>query len=201
MTQRICFLYLFFISYIAFSQEGYEVGYIITNSGDTIKGKIKDRKYIPDPPNSDKIKFIDAKGKKCKITPDKVSEYCRKGILFFRTLPIGMEGKQKFAQVLEYGEVILFGYIDNSFVSATISSVAPTGKDKTLTTKRSVVYFFQKRKDEKSLMKVKKDKFKDISLFYFKNDTELIKKLEDKSLSFEDIRLVVKTYNEFAEKK
>ena len=47
-------------------------------------------------------------------------------------------------------------------------------------------------------MKVKRDKFESVSLFYFKDDAELIKKIEDKSLKYQDIQLVVKMYNEFA---
>jgi hypothetical protein len=180
------FFYLF-ISGAVFSQAPFEDGYIVSNSGDTTKGKIKDRKYTAGDANSDKIKFIDTKGKESKITPDKVKGYGRKGNVVFRTLPIGLEGQLKFAQIIEYGDVILFGYKSNSFVSVVSD--------------KSIEYFYQKRKDLNSLMKVKKERFESVSLFYFKDDAELIKKIEGKSLKYEDIRQVVQIYNEFAAKK
>ena len=203
MKQYLSLLLLLFPSYFLFSQAPYELGYIITNSGDTIKGKIKDRKYTAGEANPDKIKFINEKGIESKITPDKAKEYCKGGALIFRALPIGREGGLQFAEIVEYGDVILFSYISNSFVSATISGLAPkNSKDKESSKKKiDAQYFYQKKKDANSLMKVNKDKFESVSLFYFKDDAELIKKIEGKSFKFEDIRLVVKTYNEFAAKK
>ena len=190
-----------FLSYLAFSQAGYEVGYIITNKGDTIRGQIKDRKYVASPANSDKIKFMDANSKQSKIMPEDVKGYCRKGIVFYRSLPIGIEGKSKFVKILEFGDVILFGYTSNSFVSTTKASLSPASKDKGASSNTEIEYFFQKRKDPNSLMKVKREKFESVSLFYFKDDIELIKKIETKSLKYEDIIKVVQLYNEFAAKK
>lgn len=203
MKQYFLLFFIFCIGQRIFSQAPYELGYIINNKGDTIKGKIKDRKYTAGEANADKINFIDEKGKESKITPDKVSEYCKRGTVMFRSLPIGREGRMQFAQVIEYGNVILFSYISNSLVSATISSLAPTSsKDKENTKKKiDVQYFYQKKKDTNSLMKVNKDKFESVSLFYFKDDSELIKKIEEKSIKFEDIKLVVKMYNDFSAKK
>ncbi|HEX7414406.1 MAG TPA: hypothetical protein VF411_10225 [Bacteroidia bacterium] len=201
MIQYFFTICVSFLSYLAFSQAGYEAGYIITNKGDTIRGQIKDRKYVASPANSDKIKFMDADSKQRKIMPEDIKGYCRKGTVFYRSLPIGIEGKQKFAQILEFGEVILFGYTSNSFVSTTKASLSPASKDKGASSNTEMEYFFQKRKDLNSLMKVKREKFESVSLFYFKDDIELIKKIEAKSLKYEDIRLVVQLYNEFTAKK
>src|ERR1700752_3412842 len=167
------FFYLFFFLFIhslVFSQAPFEDGYIIKNSGDTVKGKIKDRKYTAGEANADKIKFSDEKGKENKITPDKVKGYCKGGTVVFRSLPIGREGRMQFAQIIEYGNVILFSYISNSLVSATISGLAPTSsKDKESSKKKiDIQYFYQNKKDTNSLMKVNKDKFESVSLFYFK---------------------------------
>lgn len=195
------FLFLLIQPFI-FSQKGYDGGYIILNNGDTLRGKIKDRKYTTSPGNSDKISFIDDKGNKNKLSPNKIKAYSKRASMFYRSLPVGHEAKMQFVQILEYGEVILFGYSSNSFVSETISSIKPTSsKDNHAIQKSDVVYFYQRNKDPNSLMKVKHDKFESVSLFYFKDDAELIKKIEDKSLKYGDIELVVKTYNEFAAKK
>jgi hypothetical protein len=201
--KRFHFLFfVLFISRFVFSQAPFEDGYIIKNSGDTLRGKIKDRKYTTSPAHSGKIKFIDAKGNKSNITPDKVKGYCRKDIVFYRTLPVGRDSKPQFAKVLETGNVILFGYTTNTYVSANRSNGVHTKEDADhITSVIDYVYFYQRSKDPNSLMKVKRDKFESVSLFYFKDDAELIKKIEDKSLKYEDIELVVKMYNEFAAKK
>ena len=145
---------------------------------------------------------MDAKGNKSNITPDKVRGYCRKGSVFYRTLPVGRESKLQFARILEMGDVILFGYTTNTFVDAMAPAKSnKNAADNHITSVIDYMYFYQKSKDPNSLMKVKKDKFESVSLFYFKDDAELIKKIEDKSLKYEDIELVVKTYNQFAAKK
>jgi len=191
----LCFL---FIGLFAFSQVGYEAGYIIKNNGDTVRGTIKDRKFTTSPANSGKIKFIDAKRNKSNITPDKVKGYCRKGSVFYRTLPVGRESKLQFARILETGNVILFGYTTNTFVDAMASAKSnKNAADNHITSVIDYVYFYQKSKDPNSLMKVKRDKFESVSLFYFKDYEGLIKQIESKSLKYEDIELVVKKYNEF----
>src|ERR1700744_1639798 len=145
-----------------FSQAPFEPGYVITNNGDTIKGQIKDRKYTASPPNPDKIRFIDSAGAEVNYGPNDIKQYCKKGTNFFRTLPIGVESKLKFAEIIEYGDVILFGYTSNSFVSTTTDLLSKAGdskKDAKTAANASIEYFLQKRKDANSLMKVKPKDF------------------------------------------
>jgi hypothetical protein len=195
-------LFVLFVGRLVFAQAPFEDGYIINNAGDTVRGKIKDRKYVTSEANSDKIRFIDASGKERKIKPEQAKGYGRRGNVHYRTLPVGKEAKLQFVKIIEYGNVILFGYATNAILGTTMASLAPTGsKDKHVEERIDIDYFYQRSKDPNSLMKVKRDKFESVSLFYFKDDVELIKKIEDKSLKYEDIELVVKTYNEFAAKK
>jgi hypothetical protein len=195
------FLFLFFVLFrlqLVFAQASFEDGYIINNTGDTIRGKIKDRKYVTSEANSDKIRFIDASGKERKIKPDKAKGYGRRGNVHYRALPVGREAKLQFVKIIEYGNVILFGYATSAILGTTMAAVAPTSsKDKHVEERIDIDYFYQRSKDPNSLMKVKRDKFESVSLFYFKDDAELIKKIEDKSLKYEDIRKVVQMYNEF----
>jgi hypothetical protein len=199
------FLFLFFVLFISrlvFAQAPFEDGYIINNSGDTIRGKIKDRKYVNSEANSDKIRFIYASGKERKVKPNEIKEYGRRGGVRYRSLPIGREARMQFAQILEYGNVILFGYATNAILGTTMAAIGPTSsKDGHVESRIDIEYLYQRNKDLNSLMKVKRDKFESISLFYFKDDAELIKRIEDKSLKYEDIRKVVQMYNEFATKK
>jgi len=50
-------------------------------------------------------------------------------------------------------------------------------------------------------MKVKPKKFQETASFFFQNDSELIKKIEDKTLGYDDMRLLVKTHNDLVKKK
>ena len=196
------YFFAFIILLIActtFAQDGFDAGYIITNSGDTVRGKIKDRKYIAAPANSDKISFIDSSGKEKTKTPNDIKQYCKKGTQFFRALPIGVDAKLKFAEILEYGDVILFGYVSNSFVSTTgdaLSKVVDNKKDSKSAAKVTVEYYFQKRRDVNSLMKVRPKEFERTATFYFQDDEDLVKKIEDKTIKVADIRLLVKTHND-----
>lgn len=164
-------LLLLFFAQLVLSQSVFEPGYIITNNGDTVKGKIKDRKYTASSPNPDKIRFLDSAGEETKYTPDDIKQYCLKGTFYFRTLPIGMDAKLKFAEILEYGDVILFGYYSNSFVSTTSGLLSKNGeskKDSKSAANNSIEYFLQKRKDVNSLMKVKPKDFQQTALFSFR---------------------------------
>ena len=198
--KRLLFLFFFlFVGGLVFAQAPFEDGYIINNTGDTIRGKIKDRKYVTSEANSEKIKFIDAGGKERKIKSEQAKGYGRRGNVHYRTLPVGREGKLRFVKIIEYGNVILFGYATNAVLGTTMAALSPTSsKDKHVEERIEIDYFYQRSKDPNSLMKVKRDKFESVSLFYFKDDAELIKKIEDKSLKYQDIQLVVKMYNEFA---
>ena len=152
---------------LAFSQPGYESGYIITQNGDTLFGKIKDRKYTDSPANTDKISFIDVHGDETSKEPDEIKQY-------------------------------LYRYISNSLVNLTsniVSSSDPKKKEKD-----NSEYFLQKRKDPNSLMKVKAKAFKQITLLFFNSNSSLAKQIESNSLKIEDIRYIVKTYNEGAAK-
>jgi len=194
-------LTILFISCDFIAQAGYDLGYIITNKGDTVKGKIKDRKYTATPANSDKISFIDSSGHENDKTPYDIKQYCKKGTLFFRSLPIGIDAKLKFAEILEYGDVILFGCVSNSFITLAGDALAKsvdTKKESKSAAKITVEYFFQKRKDVNSLMKVRPKQWEGTATFFFQNDEDLVKKIEDKTLKYEDIKAVVKMHNDLA---
>ena len=199
MKRQLFLLGSLFFILVSFAQYGYMDGYIVTLTGDTIRGKIKDRKYSARPGDSDKIKFIDAKGNESKKTPDQIKLYCKKGSLFFYSLPIGMERKPKFAEILEYGDVLLFGYNNESFMTG-VTKTRKLSPGKT-PLPENIEYLFQRKNDVNSLMKVRPKDFESTASFYFQKDAELKKKIEDKTFTYEDIRLIVKTYNAFIEKK
>lgn len=197
-------LIILFTTAIAFAQDGYVDGYIITNNGDTLRGKIKDRKYPAAPSNCDKIRFIGVGEKEEDKTPYDIKQYCRKSTQFYKTLPIGIDAKLKFAEILDYGDVVLYGYVSGSFVSLAgdaLSKSVDTKKESKSAAHITVEYYFQKKKDANSLMKVRPKQWERTATFFFQDDEDLVQKIESKTLKYEDIKTVVKTYNEFAAAK
>ena len=161
----------------AFSQEGYRSGYVITYKKDTIRGKIKDRKYYNNKIGWQKINFInDKNGEKDKYTPDDIWGYIKDGI-GFRSLALGVEGTKKFAEILETGPVILFAY------SLGLSQKAPPD------------YFLQKANDVNSLMEWRGKDYKSTANYFFKGDTALIKSIEAEKIQYEEIQTIVREYN------
>src|SRR5207253_5507711 len=103
------FFYLIFslvIGLNAFSQEGYRSGYIVNYKGDTVRGKIKDRKYYNNVISWQKIKFINNKGEKEKLGPEEIRSYVKGDSLVYQTLALGIEEKKRFVAIVESGAVI-----------------------------------------------------------------------------------------------
>ena len=177
-TLFIFFLQLFVFN--IFSQEGYRSGYVITYNGDTIKGKIKDRKFVNNPVGWQKIDFINSSnGEKDKYTADDIKEYYKMGTARYRSLALGVEEKKRFAEMLESSAIILFSY------SLGLSQNSP------------FQYFLQKEKDVNSLMEWREADYKKTAAFFFKDDKELVKSIENEKLKYEDIQNIVKTYNDW----
>jgi len=179
-TKRILlFFCIQFIALSGFSQDGYVNGYIINFNGDTVKGKIKDRKYPKNLIGWQKINFINEKGEKEKYTADDIRGYSKNNSSSYRSLTLGVEGTKKFAQILESGAVILFDY------SLGLSQNAPPE------------YFLQKANDVNSLMEWREADYKKTATYFFKDDKELVKSIEDEKLKHGDIQTIVKKYNEW----
>src|SRR4051812_1046585 len=134
MKRIVLIFFAVLISFNLFPQEGYRSGYVITYKKDTIRGKIKDRKFYNNKISWQKINFINNKGEKDKYTPDDIWGYVKIGAARFRSLALGVEGVKRFAEILESGEVILFAY------SLGLSQTAPPD------------YYLQKAADVNSLM-------------------------------------------------
>jgi len=72
------------LPYFVFAQGDYELGYIITNSNDTIKGFVKDRKTHPFGKLYDKIRFKNSSEKR-KYSPQQILGY-KQGNRVFESL-------------------------------------------------------------------------------------------------------------------
>ena len=171
---------IFFLSFFGFSiysQEGYRSGYVITYQKDTIRGKIKDRKFYNNKINWQKINFIRNNGEKDKYTADDIWGYTKNGTATFRSLALGVEGVKRFAEIIESGDVILFAYLLGR------SEKAPPD------------YYLQKANDVNSLMEWREADYKKTAAYFFKGDTALIRSIENEKLKHGDIQTIVREYN------
>jgi len=189
---KIILFFFLFKAISCFTQEGFLPGYVITNKGDTLKGKIKDRKFMNGTSSWQKIDFIDSAAKKYKFDPEEIKEYGRKGRTKYRTLVIGVESKKTFAEVQEEGAIILYA---NNLGTWGGTGTAVLVKTTEKGPKERVEFFLQKRNLPNSLMQWRPGDYKKTAQVFFKDDEELLKKVEEEILKEGDIREVVKKYN------
>lgn len=197
------FLLVFLKVVDAFSQEGYTTGYIINYKGDTVRGKIKDRKDPSSLINWQKIHFINAKGEREKLTADEIKGYVKADSLEFRTLTLGLEEKRRLVVVAESGAVILFVNVKGPAEQMVQMGSSPFGAISVIVrmggTSQKIVgdYYLQKSGDVNSLMEWRSWDKKEVE-YFFKNDKEVTKEIEDNEMG---IQTIVKKFNQRQIKK
>lgn len=182
MNKHILLILLVF-PLISFGQKGFSEGYVITNKNDTIRGKIKDSPGgILGDSHYSKIRFIPTKGKQQKLGVHDIKEYSKAGIVKYRVI---ISITKEFAEVIIDGRVSLLTYTykpldddDDSLNSGKISN-----------------YYLQKTSDTK-VSQIREISFKKDMSLYFRDCPELKQLIDSKSLRFNDIKLIVKKYNE-----
>lgn len=203
--KRIPLLFIILlITVLAFSQEGYVNGYIITNKGDTIRGKIKDRKYYNNVNSWQKINFINNKGENEKLTAEELLGYVKNDTIVYHTLTLGIEGKKRFVSKIENGTVILFVDISGTIAPKEEGNSSPFGEKLFVyigngKSKQKITgdYYLQRKGDVNSLMEWRDRDYKRTAGYFFKDDTELMKVLNSDSLGFNDLQTLVRMYNEW----
>ena len=201
--KKCALLFFFLVIFInAFSQEGFRSGYIITYKGDTIKGKIKDRKFYNSVLSWQKILFINDKGEKEKLSADEIKGYVKADSLAFHTLTLGIEEKKRFVAIVESGAVILFADISKPAPSKVQLSPSTSGLGLYVTVRMDGVtqkiegeYYLQKRGDVNSLMQWRNTDYKKTANYFFKGDTTLLQSIENEKLKYEEIQTIVREYN------
>ncbi len=177
MKKFLLFFFILCFTVAAFSQDGFVAGYIINLKGDTIKGKIKDRKEPNDKISWQKINFIDEKGEKIKYTPDDIIGYKKGNKKVFKTLMLGVEARNRFVETVEAGNVFLYAY------SLGLSPKAPPD------------FFLMKKSDNNSLMEWRGKDYKVTAEYFFNADKNLMQLITSDSLKHSDIQTIVKRYN------
>lgn len=176
------------------AQPGYLNGYVITNKGDTIKGKIKDRKYVSSTTSWQKIDFTDNAGNQFGYDPEEIREYRRAGKPKYVTLVIGIEAKKTFMEVQEDGPVILYAINRGTWGGAGNAVVMQTSADGA---KEHFEFFLQRKNAPASLMQWRPRDYKNTAQAFFKENEELVKKINDEVLKAKDVREITKMYNEW----
>lgn len=202
---------LYAIPFVA--QKSFVPGYIITNKGDTLRGQIKDRKYITETQSWQKLQFIDSAGKKFTYRPEDIKEYGRRGRQRYRTLVVGIESKPTFIQVQEDGAVLLYTHNLGSWGGAG-SAIVPKTEEKDKSDKKVAFYlslqgipiplseseehfecYLQFKNKPRSLMQWRPRDYLQTAKVFFGDHAEIIKLLEEGALDERDIFAIVKKYN------
>jgi hypothetical protein len=190
---------LLFLVKLSFSQRNYAPGYIYTASNDSVSGKIKDRLFFAT--SGKKIKFIGTDGITKKLKARNLYGYSKLGLLKFLSIPSSIfGGRLRFMKVIEEGDLVLLSYTQThssgtSYGSSygAFSNSMYTGHSGSTTTTR---FFIMKKGVKNKTGRIPYLGFKNFMLDYVSDDTEVKKLVEEKSLTYLDVQLIIKKYNE-----
>ncbi len=189
----LIFFIVLSISQSAFSQKDYREGYIVTNKGDTLFGKVKDRKVRTF--NSvlyDKIRFKQPKSGwfPKKYRPAEILGYGYDD-MHFRSLPFTSEGNLfRPTTTFAYGEL----YFVKIVIDGRLSLIESEYIDDETGYITSKLYL--KKKDEMTYALVPMISFRKKMAEYFSDVDEIKEKIQSREYRLRDIREIVREYNE-----
>jgi hypothetical protein len=160
----------------ATAQVKYFPGYIITLSGDSLKGEIK-KNAKHEFENFVKASFRKKEGSEVKsYSPSKIKEYCIDGVSFVSR---NVDGEQVFVKRISKGALNLY----ESQVETMQMNEIKIKSD----------YYVEKAGGE--FVKVRSSKFKKQMSDVMADNEEIVKSLEEKKYDYENIVEVVNAYN------
>ena len=163
----------------AFAQAKYFPGYVITLTGDTLKGEIK-KNPKRDFDNFAKAAYRKKEGGEIKtFNPTKIKEYCVDGIVFVSR---NVAGEQVFVKRLSKGAVNLY----ESQIEVLQMNDIKVKSD----------YYMEKEAGE--FVKIKSGKFKKQVEEVMSDNVEIVKALEDKKYEYDNIVELFDAYNKSA---
>lgn len=141
-----------------------------------------------------KIEFIDTKGEKTEYTAWDAKEY-RKEQSLFRSVAVGIEVEKKFLEIEENGPVILYSLNHGSGWGAAGNGIPikPQGQDH----EDRVEFFLQKKNDPNSLMQWRPHDYTTTAKQFFRADTALMREVQEEKLHANDIKEIVRQYNDW----
>lgn len=191
----------FFIIDPSFCQQTYTEGYVLLETGDTLRGKIKDNVETDGDPSLQKIRFVDANGQKQKIDAKQAKEYRKNGFPPYRRI-LTNRGNKKFARVVEEGDIILYKYFREkggggsgfaSVGSATFGSRDVVSAGRRPST--DVEYYIQWKGDKEPLLMVPNSGFKRIMSKFFERVPDIKIRIENEMVVRMNLEETVHEYN------
>jgi alpha-L-fucosidase len=180
MKKQLLFLFISLGFSIACTAEMvYKSGYVILNSGDTVRGDIKvnTKKELPL-----FAKVILKQGETSKTyKPEQVKGYSLDGTQF---LTRKLDGEMVFLKVVTSGRILIFEYQFEVYHG-----------DQTVVEKE---YYVEKNDGvSNELVKLKGNKFKRLSVELMSDHSELVAKInaEDKKMEFAEMQAYIEEYN------
>jgi hypothetical protein len=202
--KKIIIIVILFVVQISFSQKRYAPGYLYTGNNDSVAGKIKDRLFFSY--SGKKIKFIGADGITKKYKAKNLYGYSKLGLVKYLSIPSSVfGGRLRFMKVIEEGGLTLLTFTQTHSSSSSYGSsyggfsngMYMTNGGTTTTTR---FYILKKGKQIKT-GRVPYIGFKNFMLDYVGDDAEVKKLVEEKSLTYSDVQLIIKKYNDNLKKK
>ncbi|HEV8514962.1 MAG TPA: hypothetical protein VGQ59_16875 [Cyclobacteriaceae bacterium] len=175
---------LFFLAQLKAQETGYQIGYIVTNENDTIKGMVKNKNLAPYRVLTE-IKFKKNNDGKMEIFSPVQLKGFQIGPAKYLSVDLKMNGFNEKSFV----EVIVEGYLNYYELE---SSAFGAGK--------SVTYVILQRKGEKKQVYYSKSdllfNFKKTLTEYLKDMPNLCEKINDGTYKKKDIEKIVNEYNQ-----
>lgn len=200
----LLFLFQVIVIYVrAQEMDGYTPGYIITNKNETIVGRIRDRRYSYEFKASQKIKFKNPKGEIEKFRASDIKGYVKRDTIVYQALTLGIEEKQRFVRKLESGPIILFAEIGGQVVDKDPANPYKGQggflyiKIGSVTQKRTGDFYLQAEKDPRTLMEWRPRDYKMTAKYFFRENKDLVKQIEEEKYGYSDLQTIVKIYNEW----
>jgi hypothetical protein len=183
MKRSITTITVLFFCFSAFSQITFVKGYMITMTGDTLKGEIKTnpKKEFD---SFNKVFFKDASGVQKNYKPDKVKGY---GFDNKHFIASKYEGEPMFYKILSTGQVMLFEMMYE------------------MQNMNEIVYkteYYVAKKEDAEYSKLKEGKYKKQLSELMKDNPEILANAnEDKKFEIEKVVTLVNQYNNWAQSK
>ncbi len=214
------FIYSFFPNTSSiFAQKKFLKGYVITLKADTLFGEVWDRRDPRQPIPKQKIFFRNYQKQEFRFTPDEVKGYClSEKNQSFCTLPLGIDRKMYFLEIVISGHVSLLAHRQITVSSSESVKIdgrivlypekqwkigGDTGRSfksnlrEGLIMPIEVTFYLEKTNNASSLMKWRPTDYKATAQFYFSKDKELMDDIISEKIIFPEIEKIVKDYNDY----
>jgi hypothetical protein len=200
MNKLILIVLLITFQY-SIAQRRYVPGFIYFQNKDSVEGKIKDNLAF----SQKKIKFIDKIGVVKKYSTKQITGYSKLGISKYLSIPTQtLFDGFRFMEVLEDGDLTLLKYMKtyssgpnygvNSYGGGHVSSYG--GGNQMRGSNTAIYLYIKKNGAALKIDRVPHIGFKNLMLEYISDDLEVKKLVEEKSLTYSDVNLIIRKYND-----